>query len=96
MDEGTIRRERRRPRGDSGGVWIVTGVVLGVLLYAGIVLMDVAGFTEVLPLVVVPPVLLGIIGAQNLLGGGRDHGRTPGPPVGGGRSPTSEGPPGPP
>jgi hypothetical protein len=35
-------------------VWILTGVVLGALLYAGIVLMAIAGFTPVLPLVVIP------------------------------------------
>ena len=71
-------------------------VVLCGLLYAGIVLMDVAGFTVVLPLVVIPPVLLGLIGANNLLGGGRDHGRSPGRPVGRGQAPlSSSGPNGP-
>lgn len=58
-------------RDDEGGVWIVTGIVLGVLVYAGIVLMDVAGFTEVAPLVVIPPVLVGLIVANNFLGGRR-------------------------
>jgi hypothetical protein len=62
-------------RGDDGGVWIVTGVVLLFLVYVGVVLMDIAGFTEVLPLVVVPPVLLGLIAASNLLGG-RGAGRS--------------------
>jgi hypothetical protein len=79
-----------RRRDDRGGVWIVTGIVLGAMLYAGIVLMDVAGFTEVLPLVVIPPVLLGLIGANNLLGGGRDHGAAAAaPPVDRGRAPSS-------
>jgi len=67
-----------RRRDDRGGVWIVTGIVLCALVYAGCVLMAVAGFTAVVPLVVVPPVLLGIIAANSLLGGGRDHGRTQG------------------
>jgi hypothetical protein len=56
---------------DAGGVWIVTGIVLGVLLYGFIVLMDVAGFTPVAPLVIIPPVLVALIGANSLLGGGR-------------------------
>jgi hypothetical protein len=76
---------RNRRRDDHGGVWIVTGIVLGVLVYAGCVLMAVAGFSAVVPLVVVPPVLLGIIAANSLLGGGRDHHRPragrPDPPV---------------
>jgi len=79
----------RRRRDDSGGVWIVTGIVLGVLLYAGIVLMAVAGFTEVAPLVVVPPVLLVLIAGGNLLGAGRGHGRSAGRAVGPGRAPMS-------
>jgi hypothetical protein len=58
---------------DRGGVWIATGIVLGAVVYAGCVLMAVAGFSAVVPLVVVPPVLLGIIAANSLLGGGRDH-----------------------
>ena len=66
---------RRRTRDDSGGVWIATGVVLGVLMYGFIVLMDVAGFTAVLPLVVLPPVVLGLMVANNLLTGGRGYGR---------------------
>jgi hypothetical protein len=71
----------RRPRhpDDAGGVWIATGVVLGMLLYALIVLMYVAGFTAVAPLVILPPVLIGLIGANSLLGGGR-HGRRPAAP----------------
>ncbi len=67
---------------DAGGVWIVTGVALGVLMYGFVVLMDVAGFTEVLPLVVLPPVVLGLIAANSLLGGGRGHGRGAAPPAG--------------
>jgi hypothetical protein len=85
----------RRPD-DAGGVWIITGIVLGVLLYGFIVLMDVAGFTVVAPLVVIPPVLAALIAGNNLLGGGRTHGRSPGRPVGGGRAPlSSSGPNGP-
>jgi hypothetical protein len=76
-----------RRRDDAGGVWIVTGIVLGVLLYGFIVLMDVAGFTAVAPLVVIPPVLLGLIAANNLLRGSRSHGQPTGRPVGGGQAP---------
>jgi hypothetical protein len=68
-------------------MWIITGLVLGVLAYVGIVLMAVAGFTAVVPLVVIPPVLLALIGGNNLLGGGRSRGRSQGPPVGEGRAP---------
>jgi hypothetical protein len=68
-----------RRRGDAGGIWIATGVVLGALLYAGIVLTVIAGFTVAVPLVVIPPVVIGLIGANNLLGGGRTHGARPGP-----------------
>ena len=71
------------PRDDAGGVWIITGILLGALLYAGIVLMEVAGFTAVAPLVVIPPVLFGLIAANNLLGGGRTYGRSRGRPVNG-------------
>lgn len=78
-----------RPRDDGGGVWIVTGLVLGAVVYAGLVLMVVAGVTAVVPLVLVPPVLIGLIAANNLLGGGRSHGRSPGRPVGQGRAPLS-------
>jgi hypothetical protein len=61
-------------------VWIATGVILGVLMYGLVVLMDVAGFTEVLPLVVIPPVVVGLIGANSLLGGGRGQRRSGGRP----------------
>jgi len=76
-----------RRRDDRGGVWIVTGIVLGALVYAGCVIMAAAGFSAVVPLVVVPPVLLGIIAANSLLGGGRDHRRSEGRP-----NPPPEGP----
>lgn len=65
-----------RETDDVGGVWIVTGWAVGLLVYAGVVLMAMAGFSAVLPLVVVPPVLLGLIAAGNLLGG-RSHGSAP-------------------
>jgi hypothetical protein len=80
-----------RPRGDDGGVWIVTGIVCGILLYGFIVLMDVAGFTTVLPLVVVPPILVAMIGANSLLGGGRRPGRPAAPPTGEGPRPPAGG-----
>ncbi len=78
-----------RRRDDAGGVWIMTGLVVGALVYAGMVMMMVAGFTVVAPLVVIPPVLAALIGANNLLGGGRSHGRSPGRPVGQGQAPLS-------
>jgi hypothetical protein len=62
-------------------VWINTGIVLGVLFYAFIVLMLVAGFRAVLPLVILPPVVMGLIGANNLLGGGHRYGRSAGKPA---------------
>ena len=81
----------RRHRDDAGGVWIVTAVVLCVIMYGFIVLMDVAGFTEVLPLVVLPPVVLGLIAANNLLrGGGSQGGSSGGPPGADGRHPAGE------
>ncbi len=85
------------PRGpretdDVGGVWIVTGWVVGLLVYAGVVLMAMAGFSAVLPLVVVPPVLLGLIAASNLLGG-RSHRSAPASgPDGPGATGAPEGP----
>ncbi len=69
---------------------------MGVLMYGFIVLMAVAGFTVVLPLVILPPVVLALIAANNLLGGGRTYGRTSGRPVGQGQAPlSSSGPNGP-
>jgi hypothetical protein len=62
-------------RDDQGGVWIATGIALAVLMYGFIVVLAVAGFTEVLPLVILPPVVLGLIAANNLIGGGRTPGR---------------------
>jgi hypothetical protein len=82
-------RPPRRVPDDSGGVWIATGIVLGLLVYAGMVLMQVAGFSGVAPMVVIPPVLLALIAANNLLGGGRTHGRSQGRPVGQGQAPLS-------
>jgi hypothetical protein len=68
----------RRRRADDGGVWIITGLVLGAIVYAGMVLMAIAGFTAVVPLVVIPPVLVAMIGANSLLGGGRGPSRSSG------------------
>jgi len=70
-----------RRRDDAGGVWIVTGLVLGALVYAGMVMMLVAGFTPVTPLVVIPPVLIALIAGNNLIGGGRSYGRSGARPV---------------
>jgi hypothetical protein len=81
---------------DAGGIWVMTGVVLLLIAYAGVVVLLIAGYTSVLPLVVVPLVMAGLIGANNLLGGGRTYGRTPGRPVGDGQAPlSSSGPNGP-
>ncbi len=80
-DRGPCRvRGTHRETNDDGGVWIVTATVLGVLVYALIVLMAIAGFTVIVPLVVVPPVLLAIIAGSNLLGG-RSQGRPRSEPV---------------
>ena len=57
---------------DAGGVWIAVGVVGGILVYAFAVLLYVAGFTVIVPVVVIPPVLVALIAASNLLGG-RSH-----------------------
>jgi hypothetical protein len=70
-------------------VWIVTGLALGAVVYAGMVLMVVAGVTAVVPLVVIPPVLVALIGANSLLGGGRSPGRSPVRPVGPAPAPRS-------
>ena len=87
LEPAVVRRVRRRD--DRGGVWIRTGLVLGALVYAGVVVMAAAGFTGAVPLVVVPPVLVAIIGGNNLIGGGRTPGRTAGRPTGQGRAPLS-------
>ena len=76
-------------------MWIRTGVVLGLLVYAGVVVMAAAGFSGAIPLVIVPPVLVGLIGGANLLGGGRDHGRSAGGPARGRAPLSSSGPNGP-
>ncbi len=49
------------------------------MVYLFIVAMLIAGFHAVLPLVVLPPVVAGLIGANGLLGGPRrGQGRSPG------------------
>ncbi len=68
---------------DAGGAWIATGIVLGVLAYGAVVLMLAAGYSSVLPVVVVPPVLVGLVGAGNLLGGRTSGGGGPPAPRGG-------------
>lgn len=60
-----------RVRDDAGGVWIITGWVLGALVYVGVVLAWHAGFTAAAPFVVIPAVLLVMVGAGNLLSGKR-------------------------
>jgi hypothetical protein len=63
-------RQIHQHRSDEGGVWIATGIVLGTLLYLGIVVTVIAGFTVAVPLVELPPVVLGLIAANSHLGGG--------------------------
>jgi hypothetical protein len=60
-----------RGRDDAGGVWIVTGWVVGLIFYAGIVLAWHAGFTAAAPFVVIPAVLVVMIAAGNLVSGRR-------------------------
>lgn len=67
-------RDGRAGRGDDGGVWIATGWALGVLVYAWCVVMVIAGFTAVLPLVVVPPVIVLLIVGSHVVGGPRNYG----------------------
>ncbi len=74
------RRHRCALRDDDGGVWIVTGVLLGALLYAGIVATAIAGFSAAVPLVVLPPVVLGMMAANNLLGRRGTGRERPAPP----------------
>ena len=50
------------------------GIAGGVVLYAGAVVLAIAGFRPILPFVVVPPVLVLLIAGGSALGG-RDHGR---------------------
>ncbi len=70
-ESGDQQSRIERPRDDAGGVWIVTGWVCGLILYAGIVLAWHAGFTGAAPFVVIPAVLVVLIGAGNLLSGRR-------------------------
>jgi hypothetical protein len=58
-------------RDDAGGVWIITGWVLGGLVYLGVLVAWHAGFTAAAPFVVIPAVLLVMVGAGNLLSGRR-------------------------
>jgi len=58
-----------RHRDDAGGVWIITGWVFGFILYVGVVVAWIAGFTPAAPFVIIPAVLAVMIGAGNLIGG---------------------------
>ncbi len=60
-----------RVRDDAGGVWIITGWVVGLIVYAGVVLAWHAGFTAAAPFVVIPAVLVVMIGMGNLVSGRR-------------------------
>ncbi len=50
-------------------MWIKTGWALGFVAYVGVVVTWHAGFTAAAPFVVIPPVLVVMIGAGNLLSG---------------------------
>ncbi|HWE71425.1 MAG TPA: hypothetical protein VG205_13750 [Acidimicrobiales bacterium] len=67
----TDRGGQPRRRDDAGGLWIGIGIAGGVVFYVGMLVMLVAGFTPILPFVIIPPVLLAMIGANSLLGGPR-------------------------
>ena len=67
----TAARCDERARDDAGGVWIVTGWVVGLVVYAGVVVAWHAGFTAAAPFVVIPAVLVVMIGAGNLASGRR-------------------------
>jgi len=71
VSSGVPPAERRadRVRDDAGGVWIMTGWVVGLIVYAGVVLAWHAGFTPAAPFVVIPAVLAVLIGAGNLVSG---------------------------
>ncbi len=58
-----------RHRDDAGGVWIVTGWVVGLIVWAGVLLAWHAGFGAAAPFVVIPAILVFMIGAGNLIGG---------------------------
>ncbi|MGO9029863.1 MAG: hypothetical protein ACLQOZ_14695 [Acidimicrobiales bacterium] len=93
--------DRRRNAGarafdDSGGLWIRVGIAGAVVFYAGLVVMLAAGFTAILPFVVIPLVLVALVGANALLGGPRRRERPSARPIRpadrGVVSPSSEGP----
>ncbi len=81
-----------RRRDDAGGVWIVTGMVLGVIGLRRHRADGMAGFTAVAPLVVIPPVLAGDDRRPaTCWAAGEPTGRSPGRPAGPGRAPLSSG-----
>ena len=75
------RAEERR-RDDEGRLWIRMGIVLGVLFYGFMVVLWAAGFTAILPFVVIPLVLVALIGSNALLGGPRRRQQLDPRPVG--------------
>jgi len=66
-----VARHVEQARDDAGGVWIVTGWVVGLIVYAGVVLAWHAGFTAAAPFVAIPAVLVVMISAGNLASGRR-------------------------
>jgi hypothetical protein len=71
-----------RRRDDAGGVWIRTGIVVGILFFGFMVVLWVAGFDAIAPFVVIPLVLVILIGANSLLGGPRRRERLEPRPIG--------------
>ena len=76
-DDGPVRTPRHAD--DAGGMWIRIGIIGGLLIYAGVVVMAAAGFTEIIPFVIIPPILVALIGANSLVGGGRRRRPEPAP-----------------
>jgi hypothetical protein len=66
-------RRAGRVRDDAGGVWIVTGWVVGLAVYAMVVVAWLAGFGAAAPFVVIPAVLVAMIGIGNLINEGRSR-----------------------
>jgi hypothetical protein len=70
-----------RVRDDAGGLWIRVGITLGIVFYLFMVVLWAAGFTPIAPFVVLPPVIVGLIGANALLGGPRRRQDLPPRPI---------------
>ena len=76
-----------RPRDDAGGLWIRVGIGLGIIFYLFMVVLWAAGFTAIVPFVIIPLVLVALIGANSMLGGPRRRQQLAPRPIG----PTDQG-----